>query len=268
MLHLQLYAFSYHSIIINRYAHSVAWTAETELQRNPAGKAHSTFRGIGWIYAVGPQGSLDRRPLGLNFQRRLQSAYFASVERKASSPRETSCLYARMAFVAIIALLAISLFGVKSLLIFSSRNGAFGYFEGAVNAGCTPSGQPLRPLTTYGRFPKVDQQIKAVCVFFLLYCEDWQVPETSLAGWSFVGAWGASWALIMLDSLRMYSQHYFLSWSVVQSHNMVLYVVDKEPQDHDSRHHHLQLLSRDFHANLPGFPPCVYPGANSRRSSN
>lgn len=115
---------------------------------------------------------------------------------------------------AILALLLISLFGVRSLLIFSSRNGAFGHFEAAVNAGRTPGGRPLRTLTTRGRFPKVDQQINAVCVFFLLYCEDWKHPETSLAGLSFVGAWGASWALIMLDSLRVYSQHYLLSWFV------------------------------------------------------
>lgn len=116
--------------------------------------------------------------------------------------------------LAIAALLLLSLWGVKSLLLFSSSNGAFGHFERAVNAGHTPGGRPLRPLTTNGRFPKLDQQINAVCVFFLIYCEDWRNPETSLAGLSFVGAWGASWALIMLDSLRLYSQNSLLSWFV------------------------------------------------------
>jgi len=119
-----------------------------------------------------------------------------------------------IAVIAVIALLCTSLFGVKALLVFSSRNGLFGWLEKATDSSYTVGGQPLRPLTTNGRFPKVDQQIKAVCVFFLLYCEDWTVPETCLAGFSFVGAWGASWALIMLDSLRVYSRQRLLSWSV------------------------------------------------------
>jgi len=119
-----------------------------------------------------------------------------------------------IAVIAVIALLCTSLFGVKALLVFSSRNGLFGWLEKATDSSYTVGGQPLRPLTTNGRFPKVDQQIKAVCVFFLLYCEDWTVPETCLAGFSFVGAWGASWALIMLDSLRVYSRRRLLSWSV------------------------------------------------------
>jgi hypothetical protein len=99
-------------------------------------------------------------------------------------------------------LLTISTFGIRTLHIFAAQNGLFKYFLNALDSNKTPNGRPLEVITTNGRMPKVDWQLKAPAVFVLAFTEDFDHPDTSLAGFLFLAAWGPAWMLIVLESLR------------------------------------------------------------------
>ena len=103
-------------------------------------------------------------------------------------------------------LVGLSFFGIFSLHIFASRNGLLEHFLNAIDKRKLPSGLPLQPITTNGRFPKVDWQIMAPAVFMLTFTENLAHPDTTLAGFLFLGAWAPAWALIILESLRKCNQ--------------------------------------------------------------
>lgn len=103
-------------------------------------------------------------------------------------------------------LVSLSLFGVRSLHIFAARNGLFKYFLDALDGNKTPNGHSLQVITTNGRFPKIDWQLKAPAVFVLAFTENLAHPDTTLAGFLFLGAWAPAWTLIVLESLRKCNQ--------------------------------------------------------------
>ena len=121
-----------------------------------------------------------------------------------------------MDVTAILALITLAAFGVKALFIFSARNGLLAQFDKCREKRVTPAGKPLQQINTNGRFPALDWQIRAPSIFHLIFCEDIQRPDANVVALSFVVAWGASWALIVLASLRAYSQSPWLAWCVTQ----------------------------------------------------
>lgn len=117
-----------------------------------------------------------------------------------------------MGALAITVLLLLAAFGIKALFVFSARNGLLGQFDHAREKRISPGGVPLQQLNSNGRFPALDWQIRAPAIFALIFCENTSRPDTNLVGFSFVCAWGASWNLIVLESLRAYAQSRWLSW--------------------------------------------------------
>ena len=114
----------------------------------------------------------------------------------------------------IVILLSLAAFGFRSLHLFASSNGLLTHLERCITNATTPGGKPLRTLTTNGRFPRIDLQLRAVAVFLLIFCEDLENPDADVVGFSFAANWGASWILIVLESLREYSRTRFMSWYV------------------------------------------------------
>lgn len=103
---------------------------------------------------------------------------------------------------ACVLLTGLSLFGVRSLHIFAARNGLFKYFLNALDSNKTPNGHPLQVITTNGRFPRIDWQLKAPAVFVLAFTENLAHPDTTLAGFLFLASWAPAWTLIVLESFR------------------------------------------------------------------
>lgn len=116
--------------------------------------------------------------------------------------------------VSILILVSLAVFGFRSLHLFASSNGLLTHLERCITNGTTPGGKPLCTLTTNGRFPRIDLQLRAVAVFLLIFCEDLENPDADVVGFSFAANWGASWILIVLESLREYSRTRFMSWYV------------------------------------------------------
>ncbi|KAK4617737.1 Terpene cyclase [Fulvia fulva] len=112
-------------------------------------------------------------------------------------------------------LLSLSAFGLRSLHLFAISNGFLIHLEKCITNGTTPGGKPLRTLTTNGRWPKLDLQLRAVAVFLLIFCEDMQHADADVVGFSFAANWGASWILIVLEGLRAYSRPRFMSWTMI-----------------------------------------------------
>lgn len=115
-------------------------------------------------------------------------------------------------FIAIVVLLLLSAFGFRSLHLFATSNGLLTRLEKCITNGTTPRGKPLRTWTTNGRFPAADIQLRAVATFLMIFCEDLDHPDADVVGFSFAANWGASWMLIVLESLREYSRHRLMSW--------------------------------------------------------
>ncbi|KAF2207332.1 hypothetical protein CERZMDRAFT_51358 [Cercospora zeae-maydis SCOH1-5] len=117
--------------------------------------------------------------------------------------------------IAVLLLLALSIFGFKSLHLFATANGLLTRLEKCITDGTTPGGKPLRTWTTNGRFPGVDIQLRAVAIFLMIFCEDLEHADADLVGFSFAANWGVSWLLIVLESLREYSRYRFMSWITI-----------------------------------------------------
>lgn len=114
--------------------------------------------------------------------------------------------------LAIVILLGLSFLSYKGQHTFSHNNGFFGHFGNAIIKNYTPCGRPLRPLTTNGRIPRLDIQLKAVAVYLLVFLEDFKRPDCVIVGVSFFSSFGAYWMLVVLESLRNYSKDRFMSW--------------------------------------------------------
>jgi len=80
-----------------------------------------------------------------------------------------------------------------------------------------PSGQTFKVLCSNGRFPTFDMQLKGPSAFQLIFFENWNYPDATWAGFYFIGSFCASWALIVLESLRGYNLQNFGigSWTTI-----------------------------------------------------
>lgn len=107
-----------------------------------------------------------------------------------------------MITLVILGLVLLSIFGFKCMFLFSVSNGLFDLFSKIIDTGILHSGIPLQPLITNGRLPAIDWQIKATSAFFSHFTSDGNNPDTTLAGFSFLGAWGPAWVVIVLESFR------------------------------------------------------------------
>jgi hypothetical protein len=144
-------------------------------------------------------------------------------------------------------LTSLSLFGIRSLHIFAARNGLFEYFLSALDKNRTPSGHVLKVITTNGRFPKLDWQLKAPAVFVLTFTENLAHPDTTLAGFLFLASWAPAWTLIILESFRKCNQGTLAAQCVSQSFSIGSgfdFADRSHLQYTDTRFVHLQPLSR------------------------
>ena len=107
-------------------------------------------------------------------------------------------------------ILGFSIWAIFSIHIFAANNGTLSLFGSIVDSGIFPDGTPLTPITTNGRYPKLDWQIKAPAAF-LWHFGDGLHPDNSLAGLLFAGAWSASWILIVLEGFRKCNRRRIIS---------------------------------------------------------
>ena len=109
--------------------------------------------------------------------------------------------------------LSFSTWAIFSIHIFATNNGTLRLFGSIVDNGAFPDGTLLIPITTNGRYPKVDWQIKAPAAFLWGF-GDGLHPDLSMAGILFAGAWASSWILIVLESVRKCNRWRVISLSV------------------------------------------------------
>ncbi|KAL5320012.1 hypothetical protein ACEPPN_013071 [Leptodophora sp. 'Broadleaf-Isolate-01'] len=121
--------------------------------------------------------------------------------------------------VSSLVVLSFSIWAIFSIYIFAADNGTLRLFGSIVDNGAFPDGTPLIPITTNGRYPKVDWQIKAPAAFLWGF-GDGLHPDLSMAGILFAGAWASSWILIVLESFRKCNKWRLISfvsiWGIFQ----------------------------------------------------
>lgn len=119
--------------------------------------------------------------------------------------------------IAVICLLATGLWAWRNLYYWYYTNGLMEFLGQCIMTDRTPSGQPFKVLSTNGRFPTFDMQLKGPSAFQLLFFENWNYPDSTCAGFYFIGSFCVSWALIVLESLRGYNLNYFGigSWTTI-----------------------------------------------------
>lgn len=120
-----------------------------------------------------------------------------------------------LTLVAIVCLFATGLWAWRNLYYWYYSNGLMGFLGQSLMANQAPSGQPLKVVCTDGRSPWLDMQLKGPSVFQLLFFENWDYPDATWAGFYFIGSFGVSWALIVLESLRAYNSHNLGSWTLI-----------------------------------------------------
>jgi hypothetical protein len=95
-----------------------------------------------------------------------------------------------------------SLWSVFSIYLFASHNKTMDFFGAALDSGILPDGSALVPLTTNGRYPTIDWQIRAPALFMWCFTNDNKRIDVGLDGLLFISAWASSWILIILESFR------------------------------------------------------------------
>ena len=111
--------------------------------------------------------------------------------------------------IAIVILLATGLWAWRNLYYWYYTNGLMEFLGQCIMNDQAPSGQSFKVLCSNGRFPNFDMQLKGPSAFQLLFFENWNYPDATWAGFYFIGSFCASWALIVLESLRNYNLHNF-----------------------------------------------------------
>lgn len=120
-----------------------------------------------------------------------------------------------LTLVAVVCLLASGLWAWRNLYYWYYSNGLMELLGKCIMTDRAPSGQPFKVLCTNGRFPSVDMQLKGPSAFQLLFFDNWDQPDVTLAGFYFIGSFCVSWALIVLESLRAYNLHNFGGWTLI-----------------------------------------------------
>jgi hypothetical protein len=106
--------------------------------------------------------------------------------------------------------LTFSIWAIISIHMFATSNGTLGYFGEVVNRGRFEDDTPLIPITTNGRYPMLDWQIKAPAAFLWSFGNG-SHPDNSLAGLLFAGAWASSWILVVLEGFRQCNRRRIVS---------------------------------------------------------
>jgi hypothetical protein len=106
---------------------------------------------------------------------------------------------------AIVCLLGLALFAWRKLYYFNYTNGLMEYLYKTILSDRSPGGQPLQILLPTSISTSIVGQFKGPCLFQLLFFEDWSHPDTTWAGVYFIGSFGASFALVVVESLRHYN---------------------------------------------------------------
>ena len=119
--------------------------------------------------------------------------------------------------LAIVFLLATGIWAWRNLYYWYYTNGLMEFLGECIMNDRAPSGQPFKVLCSSGRFPMFDMQLKGPSAFQLLFFENWNYLDATWAGFYFIGSFCASWALIVLESLRAYNLHNFGfgSWTTI-----------------------------------------------------
>lgn len=120
-----------------------------------------------------------------------------------------------LTLVAVVCLLVTGIWAWWNLYYWYYSNGLMEFLGKCIMTDRAPSGQPLKVLCTNGRFPSVDMQLKGPAAFQLLFFENWNYPDVTLAGIYFIGSFCVSWALVVLESLRAYNLHNFGGWTLI-----------------------------------------------------
>jgi hypothetical protein len=150
--------------------------------------------------------------LGLRFWEHLQQQDFLDFPE---GPLTRRLDMDALTLVAVACLLATGLWAWRNLYYWYYSNGLMEFLGQCIMSDRAPSGQPFEVLCTSGHFPYVDMQLKGPSAFQLLFFENWNYPDATLAGFYFIGSFGVSWALIVLESLRVYNLHNFGSWVTI-----------------------------------------------------
>lgn len=99
-------------------------------------------------------------------------------------------------------LLLVTLWAVIALYHFSALNGFFDQFGAALDSPTLLDSIPFQFLNTNGTYPRIDSQLRAVLVFNWVFAGNGSNPEASLTGFFYLGNWGVSWFLVVMETLR------------------------------------------------------------------
>lgn len=124
-----------------------------------------------------------------------------------------------------ITLWLLSAWALKSIILFASQNGLLKFLEQTQKNNSFPNGVPICLYLTGIEW--LDQRLKNVLGFIWPFAAGHR-PDLSLVGLALVGAFGSTWFLIVMESLRignqgtLASQYGFLSFVVMTEANWVV----------------------------------------------
>lgn len=107
----------------------------------------------------------------------------------------------------VLLLLLVTLWAVIALYHFSAINGFFDQFGAALDSPTLLDSIPFQILNTNGTYPRIDSQLRAVLIFIWVFAGNDPNPEASLTGFFYLGNWGVSWFLVVMETLRSGNKH-------------------------------------------------------------
>lgn len=118
-------------------------------------------------------------------------------------------------------LLLVTLWAIIALYYFSAVNGFFDQFGAALDSPTLLDSTPVQILSTNGTYPRIDSQLRAVLVFNWVFAGNGSNPEASLTGLFYLGNWGVSWFLVVMETLRSGNKHKLIA---LYEHSLGIFV--------------------------------------------
>ncbi|OBT81271.1 hypothetical protein VE02_10384 [Pseudogymnoascus sp. 03VT05] len=112
-------------------------------------------------------------------------------------------------------LLLVTLWSTIALYYFSAVNGFFDQFGAALDSPTLLDSIPVQILNTNGTYPRIDSQLRAVLVFNWVFAGNDSNPEASLTGFFYLGNWGVSWFLVVMETLRSSNKHKLIAFDSI-----------------------------------------------------
>ncbi|OBT62141.1 hypothetical protein VE03_08318 [Pseudogymnoascus sp. 23342-1-I1] len=112
-------------------------------------------------------------------------------------------------------LLLVTLWAVIALYHFSAINGFFDQFGAALDSPTLLDSIPFQILNTNGTYPRIDSQLRAVLIFIWVFAGNGSNPEASLTGFFYLGNWGVSWFLVIMETLRSGNKHKLIAFDSI-----------------------------------------------------